>query len=1072
MPIHLYVSPAGSGKTHWALEQARQAARQLQCMPVVCVPSALQARSCKSRLAAAGGTIGVRLLTFNQLYQTCLDERGTAYAELSDPEQYHLLSLILRDIPLQHYAPLRAKPGFVRILQNLVEELKAARITPDALAQAVSSEPRLSELAAIYAAYQAKLAEVSAADRPGLGWLAVEALETDPTICRWPLLVVDGFDNLTAVQMDVLKALASRVGQMLITLTGEPDRPPRHRAHQRMLTTRARIEAGLGVRAEPLPSAPMACGGPLSHLRALLFETHVTPVDNGDTVWMIEAPDRAGEVREALRWLRTRRIEDDTPPAELALLARDLPPYRATIRQVARELGIPIEIIGGMPLATSPVITALLDLLRLMIPAGGGEDGPALPRRLIVEAWRSPYFCWEAQVDDEEGSAPIGITPGDAEALDQVARQMRVIGGQAQWEEALARLAALNTTDSPAKEYEEGELSADGPTGQRAAQLGGKFARFVRRLTPPARASYRNHVRWLETLIGDDAGEDQELPEPERTSLRIVECVRRVSTDNAQSVRQEEVDSKASDLAALQAFKEVLRGLVRAEEVLGSREELPFLEFARELFGAVEASSYSLPLRSGHPSVLVADVVQARGVPFQAVALLGVAEGEFPASQTEDPFLRDEDRVRLREGFRLPVDDSTASAEAGFFYETISRPAERLLLTRPRLADNGAPWEASPYWHEVRRLVHITPRTLTSDSVPSLDAVASIPELMARLGAEGLAAPDDLLVERGWPAECPASRLERFRQSAVIFGTRFARPQASLYDGDLSSLAPNFRARYGPHHVWSSSRLEGYRTCPFFFFAGHVLKLEPREEPMEGLDARQLGNIYHHILENLYGSVQDPADLDQLRTALPVVVGQVLDEAPAREGFRVNAWWQQTRRQIQTHIEQSVTRLAALSDGFQPIAFEAQFAGDTPLPIGEGELRLHGVIDRVDRGPDGVRIIDYKTSGPWAFKQKALEEGKKLQIALYALAARDVLGLGEPVEGFYWHVRHAEASKLKLSQHEGGIETALRCAGAWAWLAVCDAREGRFGPHPPDDGCPAYCPVAAFCWHFRSAYGG
>ena len=41
----------------------------------------------------------------------------------------------------------------------------------------MGGEPRLRELAQIYAAYQARLQAQGWADRAGLGWLAVEALE-------------------------------------------------------------------------------------------------------------------------------------------------------------------------------------------------------------------------------------------------------------------------------------------------------------------------------------------------------------------------------------------------------------------------------------------------------------------------------------------------------------------------------------------------------------------------------------------------------------------------------------------------------------------------------------------------------------------------------------------------------------------------------------------------------------------------------------------------------------------------------------------------------------------------------
>ena len=68
-----------------------------------------------------------------------------------------------------------------------------------------------------------------------------------------------------------------------------------------------------------------------------------------------------------------------------------------------------------------------------------------------------------------------------------------------------------------------------------------------------------------------------------------------------------------------------------------------------------------------------------------------------------------------------------------------------------------------------------------------------------------------------------------------------ARQQAatSQHDGDLSVLAAELADRFGPDHLWSASRLEAYKTCGFLFFLQAVMKLEPRQEPVEGLDVRQ-----------------------------------------------------------------------------------------------------------------------------------------------------------------------------------------------------------------------------------------
>jgi ATP-dependent helicase/DNAse subunit B len=299
------------------------------------------------------------------------------------------------------------------------------------------------------------------------------------------------------------------------------------------------------------------------------------------------------------------------------------------------------------------------------------------------------------------------------------------------------------------------------------------------------------------------------------------------------------------------------------------------------------------------------------------------------------------------------------------------------------------------------------------------------------------------------------------------------------YDGDLTTLGETFARRFSPAHVWSASRLETYVTCGFHFFVGNVLGLEAREEPTEGLDGRQLGNIYHRILRDVYADpmVRGSASLEQLLEVLPRVAGRVLDEAPKREGFRETAWWEQTRRAIVDNVHRSLEALAEANGEWIPSFFETPFGfkGQPPLVVdGEGDsLRLHGVIDRVDVTSDGaVRVIDYKTAGKWAFTKKAVADGKKLQLPLYALAARDALGLGEPAEGFYWHVQQAERSGFTLSGFDGGPRGAIKVALDKAWEAVRGARAGHFVPRPPQGGCPSYCPAAAFCWRYQPPYSG
>jgi RecB family exonuclease len=138
----------------------------------------------------------------------------------------------------------------------------------------------------------------------------------------------------------------------------------------------------------------------------------------------------------------------------------------------------------------------------------------------------------------------------------------------------------------------------------------------------------------------------------------------------------------------------------------------------------------------------------------------------------------------------------------------------------------------------------------------------------------------------------------------------------------------------------------------------------------------------------------------------------------------------------------------------------------------QGFFRLRGFIDRVDINRQGaIRIVDYNTSGTAGFDNRAVKEGKKLQLPLYALAAQERLGLGTVKEGFYFHLLAAQPSTFKLSSYrEGssrGPEVAMNRAAEVGWQALSSIKEGDFFPQPPDNGCPDYCPAVDFCWHYR-----
>ncbi len=711
-----------------------------------------------------------------------------------------------------------------------------------------------------------------------------------------------------------------------------------------------------------------------------------------------------------------------------------------------------MQVRGGMPLTGNPAIASFFDLLKGMHP--GKEQ---YNWRAVVDAWRSPYFCWDSLLEKENSQNSLKTHLEDTDQLVKIARWGSVIQGYGQWEEAFSLLTERSKTDDNV--YGEGPNLPSGIVfGDEAARLWDKFQAFVRLLTPPSeKGTVSEFVSWLEDLLGD------EQVQVSQSGLEVI-----------QKIKEGPLDLAQRDLSAIRALKNVFREMVWTEAAMGSKMEV-FNTFLENIESIIKRTSFQ-PEEFNLTGVYCADITESRGIPFHSAAIIGLAEGEFPQMLKEDPFLRDGDRKLLREEYGLPIKQSTESAEAEYFYESVTRANSALLITRPRIADNGTPWQPSPYWEEILRCVNIEPLIHASRTLPGLHAASSKSEYFEIISTGQEYKSAWRQAEKNQPGTC-----SQINQALIILSGRTydSDMSGSIYDGSLGELRHVFSERFSAEHIWSASRLETYQICPYYFFAANVLGIEKIEPPREGLDARQLGNIYHHILENLYQEAGDRPELEKLQNALPGIARKVFDQAPRREGFRITSWWLHTQKEILTNLKRCLVVLETKDPSFVFFQAEQKFGipgfPEPPLRVstrGGNSFLLRGFIDRVDKNETGrIRIIDYKTSASYGFTHQAVREGKKLQIPLYALAAQSALGLGNIQEGFYFHVRTAETSGFMLSSfrinRKKGPSAAMENAVDISWKAIQSVRQGSFGPKAPVNGCPDYCPAADYCWHYR-----
>jgi ATP-dependent helicase/DNAse subunit B len=449
---------------------------------------------------------------------------------------------------------------------------------------------------------------------------------------------------------------------------------------------------------------------------------------------------------------------------------------------------------------------------------------------------------------------------------------------------------------------------------------------------------------------------------------------------------------------------------------------------------------------AGHVTVTKPQSLRARRV--RALFCLGMNEGVFPAPARPEPFLGDDERraINAASGLRLRLHEDALNVERLFFYVAASRPTDLLALAWHAADDEGAP----------------AVRSLLVDDVADLltEGWADRPR-RRELGAAG------------WPAaEAPTER------EAARFAAAAAPPAAPPLIGHLHT-----DAALGPlreRHTWSASQLEVWASCPVKWFVERHLRPEvlvPDPEPMIR------GELAHRVLEIALSTLAadgglSPARLPEARALVRSALGEHADDykiSPNPERLR------SALRRLEVDLVRYLEFAAHAGSAFTPSRFEVQFGNAEdpypPLELDDGALRLAGRIDRVDVDAAGREAIVYDYKGKTATEQaKWLEKGK-LQIALYMLTLRHVLGL-EPVGGFYQPLGGADARPRGaiLRDADPGLasvgtdrldEDALEellaaCADA-ARAAVSEIRAGALDPKPDQCAYTGGCAHPTIC---------
>jgi len=472
------------------------------------------------------------------------------------------------------------------------------------------------------------------------------------------------------------------------------------------------------------------------------------------------------------------------------------------------------------------------------------------------------------------------------------------------------------------------------------------------------------------------------------------------------------------DAAAHRAFcRQLQEALELGDGAVGSEEFW-------ELFSQVRVAS-GAERGTDRVAVTSLDELALEGVDH--VIIGGLTASECPQRGSEDR-LEGDAVARALVMLGVPVDpEEHLRQERHSFFLAVAAAQESLTLTRCGTDDEGSPQRESVFWDEMLDLYRAPGDEMDPDSLPRVVRAAVDP---------------------------PAGN----------GGRRPARGQ--LHDAaavaDLSLITEV-----------SPSEVETYLSCPYKWFVERRLRAA---SPDTDIDPAAAGRIAHDTLARFYRDRLEAGEgrvTPASRDDAAVTAERMACEAVAAAGPVQSLEAAMLLRSVVPSVAALVARDASFLPGYAPSQVEWSFGGGSEVPaIDLGGVALKGRADRIDVGPDGLVIVDYKRTTASTLKE--IREKPLVQLQLYAAAASRVFGL--PVAGgLYRGLRDGNDRGFFRDDIAGagafyradlvdadGVRELVEGAVAAAVTAADEMRAGRIEPTPSSNAC-RYCSAAAFC---------
>ena len=165
----------------------------------------------KAMVKEVEGTFNINLFTFDDIADRLLEKDLYAYIDENMKEALliYILSQLVEEKKLKYYKRISTKEGFIKILSNIIGEIKRSLISPETYLSKCPNHPFYKEIGIIYEEYENWLEEYNFIDREGSFFKSLEILKEDNSFFNGlDFILMDEFFDFRPQEIKLLGEIA------------------------------------------------------------------------------------------------------------------------------------------------------------------------------------------------------------------------------------------------------------------------------------------------------------------------------------------------------------------------------------------------------------------------------------------------------------------------------------------------------------------------------------------------------------------------------------------------------------------------------------------------------------------------------------------------------------------------------------------------------------------------------------------------------------------------------------------------------------------------------------------------